>query len=52
MKRFYFYLERGEDKVSALRLAKLDLMRQFGEDAVPYYWAGFTVHGDTGFPLR
>jgi CHAT domain-containing protein len=46
MKRFYSYLEKGEDKGSALRLAKLDLIRQYKEDAVPYYWAGFTIHGE------
>jgi CHAT domain-containing protein len=47
MKRFYSYLEKGEDGASALRLAKLDLMQQFGADAVPYYWAGFTMHGES-----
>jgi len=45
MKHFYSYLSNGEDKANALRLAKLDLIRQYQQDAVPYYWAGFTLHG-------
>jgi CHAT domain-containing protein len=52
MKRFYSYLEKGEDKASALRHAKLELMRQFGADAVPYYWAGFTLHGQSASSLH
>jgi CHAT domain-containing protein len=47
MKHFYSYLSRGEDKANALRLAKLDLIRQYQQDAVPYFWAGFTLHGES-----
>ena len=47
MKRFYSYLAKGEDKGNALRLAKLDLIRQYKQDALPYFWAGFTLHGDS-----
>ena len=47
MKHFYAYLSKGQDKANALRLAKLDLIRQYQQDAVPYYWAGFTLHGES-----
>jgi CHAT domain-containing protein len=47
MKHFYSYLAKGEDKGNALRLAKLDLIRQYKQDALPYFWAGFTLHGDS-----
>lgn len=47
MKRFYSYLAESEDKGNALRRAKLDLIRQYKQDAWPYFWAGFTLHGDS-----
>jgi len=47
MKRFYSYLANGEDKANALRLSKLDFIRQYKQDAVPYFWAGFTLHGES-----
>ena len=40
---------------AALRLAKLDLIRQYKQDALPYFWAGFTLHGESGlrgFPIQ
>jgi CHAT domain-containing protein len=40
MKRFYQHLADGSDKGSALRQAKLDLLEQFGDQALPIYWAG------------
>ena len=46
MKRFYEHLAAGSDKGSALRQAKLDLIEQFGHQAIPVYWAGFTLVGD------
>ena len=46
MKHFYTHLAKGEDTGSALRQAKLDLLKQFGKDAAPSYWAGFTLVGD------
>jgi len=46
MKRLYWHLADGEDKGSALRQAKLDLLKEFGEEAVPFYWAGFTLVGE------
>ena len=46
MKRFYQHLASGSDKGSALRQAKLDLLQQFGDQALPIYWAGFTLVGE------
>jgi len=46
MKRLYQHLVDGYDKGSALRQAKLDLLQEFGEQALPLYWAGFTLVGD------
>jgi CHAT domain-containing protein len=47
MKRFYSYLAKGKARANALRLAKLDFIRQYKQDALPYFWAGFTLHGDS-----
>ncbi|HET9216950.1 MAG TPA: CHAT domain-containing protein [Terriglobia bacterium] len=46
MKRFYQHLVAGSDNGSALRQAKLDLLQQFGDQALPTYWAGFTLVGE------
>jgi CHAT domain-containing protein len=46
MERFYGYLANGEGPSSALRDAKVDLLRRFGTNAVPFYWAGFVTVGD------
>ena len=46
MKRFYQHLVDGFDSGSALRQAKLDLLKEFGDQALPIYWAGFTLVGD------
>jgi CHAT domain-containing protein len=46
MKRLYQHLIDGYDKDTALRQAKLDLLNQFGDQALPVYWAGFTLVGD------
>jgi len=45
MKRFYQHLANGTDRAAALRKAKLDLLERFGENAAPFYWAGFTLTG-------
>jgi DNA polymerase III delta prime subunit len=47
MKRFYEHLASGVDSGSALRHAKLDLLQQFGDQALPIYWAGFTLVGES-----
>ena len=46
MERFYRHLADGEDKGSALRHAQMDLLAEFGNRAVPFYWAGFIMVGD------
>jgi len=46
MKRFYQHLVNGSDEGAALRQAKLDLLKEFGDQALPIYWAGFTLVGD------
>ena len=46
MKRFYQHLMDGEDEGAALRHAKLDLLKDFGEQALPTYWAGMTLVGE------
>lgn len=46
MKRMYQHLADGDDKGAALRQSKLDLLKEFGIQALPIYWAGFTLVGD------
>ena len=46
MEHFYRYLAGGEDKGSALRHSQLDLIAEFGDRALPFYWAGFIIVGD------
>ena len=46
MERFYRYIADGEDKGSALRHAQMDLIAEFGDQALPFYWAGFILVGD------
>ncbi len=46
MQHFYRYIAVGEDKGSALRHAQIDLIREFADQAVPFYWAGFIMVGD------
>ena len=44
MERFYSCLAQGLDKSSALREAKLSLLRS--SHSHPYYWGGFLLSGD------
>jgi CHAT domain-containing protein len=46
MRRFYGHLSKGTDRSVALQRAKIDSMREFGWNAVPFYWAGFVMVGD------
>lgn len=45
MEDFYCSLSRGQDKSSALRVAKLNMLRS--PHAHPFNWAGFILNGDT-----
>jgi CHAT domain-containing protein len=46
MKGYYSHLAAGEDKAQALRNAKLDQLKEFGAQSVPFQWAGFVVAGE------
>jgi CHAT domain-containing protein len=46
MEAFYRHLVNGETKRQALRQAKLDMLREFGNAVPPLYWAGFVLVGD------
>lgn len=46
IKQFYAHLGEDQDKASALRQAKIDLLKKYGDEALPYYWAGFTLQGE------
>lgn len=46
IKQFYGHLAKKQDKGSALRRAKMDLLKKYGDQALPYYWAGFTLQGE------
>ena len=50
MKDFYRHLAEGEDKSTALRQAKLDYLKRWG-DLSPSFWAGFTLVGDGSTPI-
>ena len=45
MKRFYAHLAEKNTVASALTLAERDMLRTYGAQAVPYYWAGFKLEG-------
>jgi CHAT domain-containing protein len=49
MKQFYAHLS-NHSAASALTAAKRDMLRTFGEKALPYQWAGFTLEGAAGRP--
>jgi CHAT domain-containing protein len=46
MEAFYRHLVQGETKKEALRQAKMDMLREFGDAVPPLYWAGFVLVGD------
>ena len=52
MEHFYRYIAAGEDKGSALRHAQFDLIKQFADQAVPFYWAGFIMVGEGSTNIR
>jgi CHAT domain-containing protein len=54
MERFYRYIADGEDKSSALRHAQMHLIAEFGDRALPFYWVGFIMVGDSSakIPVR
>ncbi len=52
MDQFYRNLAAGQDEGEALRQAELDLLKKFRAQAVPFYWAGFTLVGDASVQVR
>lgn len=45
MKQFYKHLAENEPAAFALSDAKRDMLRRYGREALPYYWAGFKFEG-------
>ena len=50
MTTFYAKLASGEAKGTALRGAKLALVKKY-KDLTPYFWAGFTMWGEDRLPV-
>jgi CHAT domain-containing protein len=46
MDHFYRRLVESRQPAQALRQAKLDLIQEFGDQAVPRLWSGFVIVGD------
>jgi CHAT domain-containing protein len=51
MTQFYRNLAAGQSEGKALRATKVDLLKKFGSQAAPFYWAGFTLVGDASVPV-
>jgi CHAT domain-containing protein/TPR repeat protein len=51
MEQFYRHIAAGEILSEALRQAKLDMLSKYGERTPPYYWGGFVLVGDGGYPI-
>ncbi len=45
MESFYAHLSQGMDEATALNRAELDILRQYGHQTAPYYWAPFVLIG-------
>ncbi|MCE5347544.1 MAG: CHAT domain-containing protein [Bacteroidales bacterium] len=51
--RFYYYLSKGKEKDIAMRLAKLDYLKNSSPAFTnPYYWAAYEVLGDNAPVVR
>ena len=51
MKRFYAHLAQKMTIAHALTAAKNDMLRNYGAQAVPYYWASFRLEGSGDHPM-
>ena len=51
MKRFYAHLAEKSTIASALTAAKRDMLRTYGSQAIPYYWASFKLEGVGNAPV-
>ena len=46
---FYKNLRKGKSKYEALKLAKINFIKQNANSSLihPYYWSGFVINGNT-----
>jgi CHAT domain-containing protein/tetratricopeptide (TPR) repeat protein len=51
MKRFYAHLAEKDTVAHAMTAAKRDMLRNYGTQAVPYYWASFKLEGPGDHPI-
>jgi CHAT domain-containing protein len=51
MKRFYAHLAEKRPVADALTFAKRDMLKTYGAQAVPYYWASFKLEGPGDQPI-
>ena len=51
MKSFYAELNRSKRAADAVATAKRNMLKEFGTNALPYYWPGFTVEGVAEPPI-
>jgi CHAT domain-containing protein len=51
MKRFYAHLAEKDTVADALTAAKRDMLKTYGTQAVPYYWASFKLEGPGEHPI-
>jgi CHAT domain-containing protein/tetratricopeptide (TPR) repeat protein len=51
MSSFYQALQSVGDRAAALRHAKQEIVKRFGPNAAPYYWAGFVLVGESTGPV-
>jgi len=51
MKRFYAHLSEKDTVAHALTAAKRDMLKTYGAQAVPYYWASFKLEGAGDQPV-
>jgi CHAT domain-containing protein len=52
MKRFYAHLAEKNTVAYALTAAKRDMLKTFGAQAIPYYWASFRLEGVGDHPIN
>lgn len=52
MKDFYSELKHKKQVPDALAAAKRTMLKTYGANAIPYYWAGFTVEGVVQPPIK
>jgi CHAT domain-containing protein len=51
MKRFYAHLAERSTVADALTVAKRDMLKTYGPQAIPYYWASFRLDGVGDHPV-